>query len=195
MLATRLETPYTEVEGERVGNFILRQHIGEGGFGMVWMAEQMEPVKRMVALKVVKAGHGYQAGARPLRGRAPGPCHDEPPEHRQGARSRCHLQRAAVFHHGAGQGHSHHRFLRPKAARCPPTPGTVPRCLLRRATRPPERGHPPRPQAVERNGHPRRRQAAGEDHRLRHRQGHPKQASSREPFSRASASFSAPRFT
>ena len=56
ILATRLETPYTEVEGERVGNFILRQHIGEGGFGMVWMAEQMEPVKRMVALKVVKAG-------------------------------------------------------------------------------------------------------------------------------------------
>ena len=56
ILATHLETPYTEVEGERVGNFILRQQIGEGGFGMVWMAEQMEPVKRMVALKVVKAG-------------------------------------------------------------------------------------------------------------------------------------------
>ncbi len=56
LLATRFETPYTEVEGERVGNFILRQQIGEGGFGMVWMAEQMEPVKRMVALKVVKAG-------------------------------------------------------------------------------------------------------------------------------------------
>lgn len=56
VLASRFETPYTEVEGERVGNFILRQQIGEGGFGMVWMAEQMEPVKRMVALKVVKAG-------------------------------------------------------------------------------------------------------------------------------------------
>jgi eukaryotic-like serine/threonine-protein kinase len=56
LLATHFETPYTEVEGERVGNFILRQQIGEGGFGMVWMAEQMEPVKRMVALKVVKAG-------------------------------------------------------------------------------------------------------------------------------------------
>jgi serine/threonine protein kinase len=56
VLASQFETPYTEVEGERVGNFILRQQIGEGGFGMVWMAEQMEPVKRMVALKVVKAG-------------------------------------------------------------------------------------------------------------------------------------------
>ncbi|QTN32351.1 protein kinase [Akkermansiaceae bacterium] len=56
LLAASFQTPYTEVEGDRVGNFILRQQIGEGGFGMVWMAEQMEPVKRMVALKVVKAG-------------------------------------------------------------------------------------------------------------------------------------------
>ena len=56
MLAGQFETSYTEVEGERVGNFILRQQIGEGGFGMVWMAEQMEPVRRMVALKVIKAG-------------------------------------------------------------------------------------------------------------------------------------------
>ena len=48
--ASQLQKPYTEVEGERVGNFILRQQIGEGGFGMVWMAEQMDPVKRMVAL-------------------------------------------------------------------------------------------------------------------------------------------------
>jgi hypothetical protein len=54
--ASQFQKPFTEVEGERVGNFILRQPIGEGGFGMVWMAEQMEPVKRMVALKVVKAG-------------------------------------------------------------------------------------------------------------------------------------------
>jgi hypothetical protein len=32
------------------------QQIGEGGMGTVWMAEQMEPVRRTVALKVVKAG-------------------------------------------------------------------------------------------------------------------------------------------
>ena len=35
---------------------VLRQKIGEGGFGTVWMAEQNEPISRMVALKVVKAG-------------------------------------------------------------------------------------------------------------------------------------------
>ena len=34
----------------------LLQEIGAGGFGMVWMAEQMEPVSRRVALKIIKLG-------------------------------------------------------------------------------------------------------------------------------------------
>jgi serine/threonine protein kinase len=34
----------------------LLQQIGEGGFGVVWMAEQSQPILRRVALKVVKAG-------------------------------------------------------------------------------------------------------------------------------------------
>ena len=32
------------------------KQIGEGGMGTVWMAEQQEPVRRLVALKVIKAG-------------------------------------------------------------------------------------------------------------------------------------------
>jgi len=51
-----LEETYTETEGDVVGPYTLRQQIGEGGFGVVWMAEQSEPIQRMVALKVVKAG-------------------------------------------------------------------------------------------------------------------------------------------
>jgi len=47
---------FGEKEGDRVGPYILRQQIGEGGFGTVWMAEQTEPIRRMVALKVIKAG-------------------------------------------------------------------------------------------------------------------------------------------
>src|SRR6185436_19524536 len=44
-------------EGEdRIGNFELLQKIGEGGFGTVWMAEQLEPVRRRVALKIIKPG-------------------------------------------------------------------------------------------------------------------------------------------
>jgi len=46
----------TEQEGERIGRYKLLQQIGEGGFGSVWMAEQMEPVTRRVALKIIKLG-------------------------------------------------------------------------------------------------------------------------------------------
>jgi WD40 repeat protein len=39
-----------------VGRYKLLEQIGEGGMGTVWMAQQQEPVKRLVALKVIKAG-------------------------------------------------------------------------------------------------------------------------------------------
>jgi len=45
-----------EGEGSLVGRYKLLQEIGEGGFGVVYMAEQREPVIRKVALKLVKAG-------------------------------------------------------------------------------------------------------------------------------------------
>ncbi|MDB6121103.1 MAG: serine/threonine protein kinase, partial [Pedosphaera sp.] len=42
--------------GDRIGHYKLVQQIGEGGCGMVFMAEQHEPVRRLVALKVIKPG-------------------------------------------------------------------------------------------------------------------------------------------
>jgi eukaryotic-like serine/threonine-protein kinase len=48
--------PAVEQAGERIGRYRLQQEIGEGGFGVVWMAEQVEPVTRRVALKIIKAG-------------------------------------------------------------------------------------------------------------------------------------------
>jgi serine/threonine protein kinase len=39
-----------------VGRYKLLEKIGEGGFGEVWMADQREPVKRRVALKIIKLG-------------------------------------------------------------------------------------------------------------------------------------------
>jgi len=46
----------TEHVGSRIGRYKLLEQIGEGGFGVVWMAEQIEPVQRKVALKIIKAG-------------------------------------------------------------------------------------------------------------------------------------------
>ena len=52
---TRL-VPITEKPGDRIGRYKLLQQIGEGGCGVVYMAEQEEPVRRRVALKVIKLG-------------------------------------------------------------------------------------------------------------------------------------------
>jgi eukaryotic-like serine/threonine-protein kinase len=43
-------------KGEAVGPYHLLELLGEGGFGHVWLAEQREPVRRRVALKLVKPG-------------------------------------------------------------------------------------------------------------------------------------------
>jgi hypothetical protein len=52
----RLNLPPEERPGERIGRYKLLQKIGEGGCGVVYMAEQEEPVRRRVALKVIKLG-------------------------------------------------------------------------------------------------------------------------------------------
>jgi serine/threonine protein kinase/WD40 repeat protein len=46
----------SEEPGDRIGRYKLLQQIGEGGCGVVYMAEQEEPVRRRVALKVIKLG-------------------------------------------------------------------------------------------------------------------------------------------
>lgn len=45
-----------EAPGKIIGRYKILQTIGEGGFGTVYMAEQKEPVKRRVALKIIKLG-------------------------------------------------------------------------------------------------------------------------------------------
>ncbi|HYG36246.1 MAG TPA: serine/threonine protein kinase, partial [Clostridia bacterium] len=42
--------------GSIIGRYKLLEQIGEGGFGVVYMAEQLEPVRRRVALKIIKLG-------------------------------------------------------------------------------------------------------------------------------------------
>ncbi len=48
--------PIAERPGTVIGPYKLLQKIGEGGFGVVYMAEQQEPVRRTVALKIIKPG-------------------------------------------------------------------------------------------------------------------------------------------
>ena len=52
IVQTRIEV----APAQMIGRYKLLEKIGEGGFGEVWMAEQREPVKRRVALKIIKPG-------------------------------------------------------------------------------------------------------------------------------------------
>lgn len=53
---TSLDDSIAERPGAQIGPYRLLQQVGEGGFGVVFMAEQQSPVRRKVALKVIKPG-------------------------------------------------------------------------------------------------------------------------------------------
>src|SRR5215470_6566131 len=55
-IVVRPSLPITEGPGTLIGRYKLLQKIGEGGMGVVYMAEQREPVVRKVALKIIKLG-------------------------------------------------------------------------------------------------------------------------------------------
>jgi eukaryotic-like serine/threonine-protein kinase len=52
----RIAPPPSEKPGDQIGHYKIREQIGEGGCGVVYVAEQIEPVRRRVALKVIKLG-------------------------------------------------------------------------------------------------------------------------------------------
>src|SRR5262249_41017453 len=51
-----VDQPLVERPGTFIGRYELLEEIGEGGMGTVWMAQQTEPVKRLVAVKLIKPG-------------------------------------------------------------------------------------------------------------------------------------------
>ena len=52
---------------QQIGPYKLLQQIGEGGMGTVWMAEQEKPIRRRVALKLIKSGMDSRRWWRGLR--------------------------------------------------------------------------------------------------------------------------------
>ncbi len=73
-----------EQPGSQIGPYKLLQEIGEGGMGVVFMAEQTEPIERRVALKVIKPGMDTRQVIARFEAERAGPGDDGPPEHRQG---------------------------------------------------------------------------------------------------------------
>jgi hypothetical protein len=58
--ATLDNAPLIEGPGTKIGRYELLEQIGEGGMGLVYIAEQKEPVRRRVALKIIKPGMDSQ---------------------------------------------------------------------------------------------------------------------------------------
>ena len=52
----------TENVGQKIGPYKLREKIGEGGMGIVFVTEQERPIRRKVALKVIKPGMDHLGG-------------------------------------------------------------------------------------------------------------------------------------
>jgi hypothetical protein len=59
--STDLHNPQPDTGTVLAGRYTLLEEIGEGGMGTVWMARQTEPVKRMVAVKLIKPGMDSKA--------------------------------------------------------------------------------------------------------------------------------------
>ena len=59
-VATLLVASAVEAPGTQIGPYKLLEQIGSGGMGAVYLAEQKEPVRRKVALKVIKPGMDTQ---------------------------------------------------------------------------------------------------------------------------------------
>jgi serine/threonine protein kinase/tetratricopeptide (TPR) repeat protein len=55
-LGATVDEPIRERPGVVIGPYKLLEQIGEGGFGTVWMAQQTEPVRRLVAVKLIQPG-------------------------------------------------------------------------------------------------------------------------------------------
>ncbi len=56
ILTGAVESVLQEAPGEIIGSYKLLEQIGEGGFAVVFMAEQQQPVRRKIAIKIIKAG-------------------------------------------------------------------------------------------------------------------------------------------
>ena len=177
-----------EEAGERIGQYKLLQQIGEGGFGTVWVAEQEQPVRRRVALKIIKLGMDTKEVIARFE------------QERQALAMMDHPNIAKVFDAGATPGGRPFFVMElvrgikitdycdqanlPTAERL----AALHRRLPRGAARAPERHHPPRPQAVEHPRHAARRRARAEGHRLRRGQGDAAAAAHRPARSSRSSS-------
>ncbi len=165
------QSSLSERPGTVIGPYKLLQQIGEGGMGVVFMAEQTEPVQRTVALKIIKPGMDTRQVIARFEAE------------RQALAMMDHPNIAKVLDAGTTETGRPY-FVMELVKGVPITKycdeqhlhdsraaGAVRAGLPGGAARPSERHHPSRPQAVERAGGRVRRPGRAQGHRLRRGQG------------------------
>ena len=156
------DEPPDEAVGQTIGRYKLLERVGEGGCGVVYVAEQTEPVRRRVALKVIKLGMDTkQVVARFEAERQALALMDHPNIAKVLDAGATDTGRP-LLRDGTGAGHPDHRLLRPEQARHQGTARSVHPGLPGHPARAPEGDHPPRHQAVEHPGHAARRRAGAQ---------------------------------
>ena len=100
-----------EGRGTVIGPYKLMEQIGEGGFGVVYVAQQEKPISRKSRAEDHQTGDGYERRNRPLRGRTTGAGADGSPQYGEGVGCRSDRVGTAVLRHGTSLRSSHHRIL------------------------------------------------------------------------------------
>ena len=154
-----------------IGRYKLLEELGEGGFGTVYVAEQKEPVKRRVALKIIKLGMDTKQVVARFEAERQALAMMDHPNIAKVLDAGATDDRPALLRHGTGARHADHGVLRPEQPAHDRTAEAVHRGLPRHPARAPEGHHSSRHQAVEHPRHAARRRAGAEGDRLRHRQG------------------------
>ena len=106
----------TTAAGTVIGPYKLLQQIGEGGMGTVFMAEQTEPVRRKVALKIIKPGMDSRQVIARFEAERQALALMDHPNIAKVLDAGTTDGRPALLRHGAGQGRADHAVLR----RAPP---------------------------------------------------------------------------
>ncbi len=108
---TALNTPLVESAGMSIGPYKLLQQIGEGGMGVVFMAEQTRPVQRTVALKIIKPGMDTRQVIARFEAERQALAMMDHPNIAQRPRCRHDGNRPALLRDGPRQGRAHHEVL------------------------------------------------------------------------------------
>ena len=108
---TELLSSITEKAGDQIGPYKLLQQIGEGGFGVVYMAEQSEPVRRKVALKVIKPGMDTKEVIARFEAERQALALMDHPNIAKVPRWWSHRERPTILCDGTGKRNSHHSVL------------------------------------------------------------------------------------